>query len=111
VFHLGQRVWLNVKNLKLPYSSVKLAPKCHGPFQITQVISPVAYRLALPPQWTIHPVFHASVLTPYVETKEHGKNYSRPPPDLIEGEEQYEVETIRSHRRHGRGKQLQYLIK
>jgi len=111
VFHLGQRVWLDVKNLKLPYSSVKLAPKRHGPFQITQVISPVAYKLALPPQWTIHPIFHASVLTPYVETKEHGENYSRPPPDLIEGKEQYEVKTIRSHRRHGRGKQLQYLIK
>jgi hypothetical protein len=97
VFHLGQRVWLNAKNLRLPYGSVKLAPRRHRPFQITQVISPVAYKLALPPQWTIHPVFHASILTPYVETKEHGENYSRPPPDLIEGEEQYEVETIRSH--------------
>jgi hypothetical protein len=97
VFRLGQRVWLNAKNLRLPYSSVKLAPKHHGLFQITQVISPVAYKLTLPPQWTIHPVFHASLLTPYVETKEHGENYSRPPPDLIEGEEQYEVEAIRSH--------------
>jgi hypothetical protein len=111
MFHLGQRVWLDAKNLRLPYGSVKLAPKRHGPFQITQVISPVAYRLALPPQWTIHPVFHALTLTPYVETKEHGENYSRPPPDLIDGEEQYEVETIRSHRCHGRKKQLQYLIK
>jgi hypothetical protein len=97
VFHLGQRVWLDAMNLKLPYGSVKLAPKRHGPFQITQVISPVAYRLALPPQWTIYPVFHASLLTPYVETKEHGENYSRPPLDLIEGEEQYEVKAIRSH--------------
>jgi len=95
----------------LPYGSVKLAPRHHGPFQITQVISPVAYKLALPPQWTIHPIFHASILTPYVETKEHGENYSRPPLDLIEGNEQYEVETIRSHRCHGRKKQLQYLIK
>jgi hypothetical protein len=97
VFLLGQRVWLDAKNLMLPYGSVKLAPRHYGPFQITQVISPVAYKLALPPQWTIHPVFHASILTPYVETKEHGENYSRPPPDLIEGEEQYKVETIRSH--------------
>jgi Chromo (CHRromatin Organisation MOdifier) domain len=71
----------------------------------------MAYKLRLPPQWTIHPMFHASLLTPYVETKEHGENYSRPPPDLIEGEEQYEVKAIRSHRHHGRWKQLQYLIK
>jgi hypothetical protein len=61
------------------------------------VISPVAYKLALPLQWTIHPVFHALILTPYIETKEHGENYSRPPPDLIEGKEQYKVETIRSY--------------
>jgi hypothetical protein len=97
MFTLGQRVWLEAKNLSLPYRSVKLAPRCHGPFQITQVISPVAYKLRLPPQWTIHPVFHASLLTPFIETKEHSKNYSRPPPELIEGGEQYEVETIRSH--------------
>jgi hypothetical protein len=31
---------------------------------------------------------------PYVKTVEHGENYSRPPPDMIEGEEQYEVEAI-----------------
>jgi hypothetical protein len=104
-------VWLEVKNLSLPYGSVKLAPRRHGPFQITQVISPVAYKLHLPPQWTIHLVFHASLLTPFVETKEHGENYLRPPPELMEGGEQYEVEAIKSHRRHGRSRQLQYLIK
>jgi hypothetical protein len=97
VFHLGQRVWLEAKNLALPYGSIKLAPRCHGPFQITQVISLVMYKLALPLQWTIHPVFHASLLTSYIKTKEHGENYLRLPLDLIEGKEQYEVKTIRSH--------------
>src|SRR5216683_2671000 len=111
VFKSRQKVWLEAKNLALPYGSVKLAPRRHGPFSITQVISPVTYKLALPHQWTIHPVFHASLLTPYSETKEHGENYSQPPPDLVGGGEQYEVEAIHSHRRQGRGKQLQYLIK
>ena len=111
IFKHGQKVWLEAKNLVLPYGLVKLAPRRHGPFPITQVISPVTYRLALPHQWTIHPVFHASLLTPYSETKEHGENYSRPPPDLVGGGEQYEVEAIRSHRRQGRGRQLQYLVK
>jgi hypothetical protein len=54
-------------------------------------------------------VFHASLLTPYVETDEHGANYMRPPPDVIEGEEQYEVEAVRAHR--WRNRKLQYLIK
>ena len=108
---VGQKVWLEAKNLPLPHGTITLAPKRHGPFQITRVISPVAYQLQLPPQWNIHPVFHASLLTPYVETNSHGPNYSRPPPDLIAGEAEYEVEQIRSHRRHGRRKQLQYLLK
>src|SRR5579863_4469980 len=108
---VGQKVWLEAQNLPLPHGTIKLAPKRHGPFQITRVISPVAYQLQLPHQWNIHPVFHASLLTPYVETDSHGPNYSRPPPDLISGEAEYEVEQIRSHRRHGRRKQLQYLLK
>jgi hypothetical protein len=107
----GQKVWLEAKNLALPYGIAKLAPRWHGPFTITKVISPVAYRLQLPPQWVIHPVFHASLLTPYVETPKHRENFSKPPLDLIRGEEQYEVETIRNHQHYGRGMQLQYLIK
>jgi hypothetical protein len=99
MLELGQKVWLEVKNLALPYGSIKLAPRRQGPFEITQVISLVTYKLALPPQWTIHPVFHASLLTPYIEMEQHGANYSRPPPDLMEDEEQYEVETILSHQR------------
>src|SRR6267142_2747036 len=61
--------------------------------------------------WNIHPVFHASLLTPYVETDSHGPNFSQPPPDLIRGENEYEVETIRKHRCFGRNKKLQYLLK
>ena len=56
-------------------------------------------------------MFHASLLTPYKETEEHGPNFTRPPPDIIDNEEQYEVEAIRSHRYHGKRKQLQYLVK
>ena len=33
-----------------------------GPFQITEVIGQQAYRLALPEDWKIHPVFHVSLL-------------------------------------------------
>jgi hypothetical protein len=107
----GQMVWLEAKNLSLPYGTVKLAPRRHRPFQITKVMSPVAYQLELPIQWNIHPVFHASLLTPYIETNNHGPNFSRPPPDITIGENEYEVETIRSHRYFGKQKKLQYLLK
>jgi Chromo (CHRromatin Organisation MOdifier) domain len=107
----GQLVWLEGKNLPLPHGTAKLAPRRHGPFKVTQIISPVAVQLELPPQWNIHPVFHSNLLTPYTETPSHGPNFTRPPPDLIDGEEEYEVEQIRSHRTWGRSRTLQYLIK
>jgi hypothetical protein len=78
---------------------------------ITKQVSPVAYQLGLPPTWTIHDVFHASLLTPYHETKEHGTNYSRPPPEMVDGEEEFEVEAIMGHRFFGRGRKLQYLVR
>jgi len=40
----------------------------------------------------------------------YGPNFSRPPPDLINDEEQYKVEQIRNHRYSGRNRTLQYLI-
>ena len=110
-YQVGDKVWLEVKHLALPYQTPKLAPKRHGPFTITKRVSPVAYQLQLPTAWTIHDVFHASLLTPYRETTEHGANYTRPPPDLIEDAEEYEVEAIINHHHFRRKQQLQYLVK
>jgi hypothetical protein len=107
----GAQVWLEVVNLKIRHQKTKLAPKRYGPFTVEREISPVAYQLRLPASWGIHNVFHASLLSPYYETNAHGPNYLCLPPELIDREEEYEVECIISHQRHGRSKQLQYLIK
>jgi Chromo (CHRromatin Organisation MOdifier) domain len=40
-----------------------------------------------------------------------GANYPEPPPDLIKGEEEYEVEEVLGSRQHGHEKKLQYLLK
>jgi len=45
-------------------------------------------------QWSIHDIFHINLLTPYHKTMIHGLNYSRPPSDLIDDQEEYEVEKI-----------------
>jgi hypothetical protein len=37
-------------------------------------------------------------------------NYQRPPPDLVDGMEEYEVKKVLDSRRHGRRHKLQYLI-
>ena len=110
-FQEGERVWLEAKNLALPYQTRKLAPRRHGPFIITKRVSPVAYQLGLPPTWTIHDVFHASLLTQYKETAEHGINFHQPPPEMVDGEEEYEVQTIMGHRFFGKGRKLQYLVR
>src|SRR5712672_2738952 len=110
-YKTGDKVWLEATHLNLPYQTPKLAPKCQGPFNIVNVVSPVAYHLQLPAAWNIHDVFHASLLTPYRDTASHGPNFTRPPPDLVQGNKEFEVETIINHRFFGRRKTLQYLIK
>ena len=110
-FRVGDQVWLEGRNLKIDQPASKLAAKRYGPFSVAQVLSPVTYRLTLPEQWKIHPVFHVDLLTPYKETTFHGTNYTRPPPDLINDEEEYEVEQILDSRVRGRNHKVQYLVK
>ncbi len=106
-----EEVWLDASHLKIPHQKAKLTPKHLGPFKIIKEISPVAYHLTLPINWRIHDIFHTSLLTPYHETTTHGPNFTCPPPDLINGGEEFEVEQIVAHRHFGQLKWLQYLIK
>ena len=107
----GDLVWLEGKNLRTAQPTPKLGVRCHGPFKVVQVMSPVNYCLELPTQWSIHPVFHIDLLTPYRETITHGANYQRPPPNLVDNAEEYEVEKILDSRLFSRRRRLQYLVK
>ena len=93
-YEVGDQVWLEGHHLSTNQPTTKLAPRRHGSFKIVQVMSPVNYCLELPTQWSIHPVFHINLLTPYRETSTHVPNYQRPPPDLVDREEEYEVKKI-----------------
>ena len=88
-----------------------MKPKREGPFTITEVLGPVTYmyKLQLLKTWRIHNVFHAMLLCPYKENGVHEENFAEPPPELVEGEEVYEVETILNHQKRGRG--YQYFVK
>jgi len=107
-FKKGDKVWLDARNLKTAYPK-KFAPKREGPFKITEVLGPLTYRLDIPKRWKIHNMFHATLLSLFRQTDVHGPSFSNPPPDLIDGKEEYEVEVILNHRKIGRG--YQYLIR
>jgi hypothetical protein len=109
-YQVGDQVWLEGWHLHTNQPTTKLAPKHHGPFKVIQVMSPINYHLQLPTQWSIHDMFHTDLLTPYRETMTHSTNYQCPPPDLINGVEEYKVEKVLDSRRHGRGRKLQYLV-
>jgi len=109
---INDKVWLEGTNLKLPANlTSKLSPRWYRPFWVATKISNVAYQLELPLQWKIHDVFHASLLMPYWETQEHGANFVELPPDIIEGEPEWEIEQVIQSRRFSRNKKKQYLVR
>jgi transposase InsO family protein len=92
--------------------SKKLQHRFIGPYRVIQKISPVAYKLELPDTLKIHPVFHVSILRPYLspDTVEH-RPATLPPPEpiTINDAEEFEVDKILDHRtRHNR---QEYLVK
>ena len=107
----GDQVWIEGTNIKTIYPTAKLAPKQHSPFKILKHLSDAVYHVEIPRQWKIHNVFHANLLTPYKETELHSPNFTRPPPDLIDGEPEYEVEKILDKKMMGRGHKKYFLIK
>ena len=108
-FKVEDQVWLDTRNLKTNHHHKKIGPRREGPFKITKVIGPVTYQLNLPKSWRIHNMFHATLLRQYKETEVYGANFPKPPPELIGGEEVYEIENILRHRKRGRG--YQYYVK
>ena len=104
-------MWLETSNLKINRPSKKLAEKRLGPFKIKRKIGHSSYELELPTSWkALHSTFNESLLTPYEKPQYKVQQKPKPPPpELIEGEKEYEVEKIRDSRRKGRG--IQFLIK
>ena len=107
-FQLGDKVWLQAKQIKIHQQSAKLGPKELGPFEVTEVLSDVDYRLALPPALHLHDVFHVDCLSPYRGNTVNGLTPPPPEPVTIDGEEEYEVDHIRDSKMFGRT--LKYLI-
>ena len=61
-YKVGDLVLLSTRNLKLKSTPGKLQKRFVGPFRVIETIGEQAYRLSLPDEWRIHPVFHVSLL-------------------------------------------------
>ena len=111
-FEVGDRVLLSTKNLRLQAPGArKLLPRYVGPFEVKKRVGEVAYKLDLPSHMAIHDVFHVSLLAKYEATGPY-----QPPPIVLDGQLEYVVERVLSHRdrKIGRSKATlakDYLIK
>ena len=83
----GLRVWLHNTNIKSQRPCKKLDWKRQGPFEVLGSTTPNTYRLKLPHQMEIWPVFHISMLDPYHKNNLPGRVVPPPPPvDIITDE-------------------------
>jgi hypothetical protein len=65
-YQVGDMVYLKIQPYKLQKLAKrfnqKLSPRYYGPYEVIERIGTVAYKLRLPEDSWVHPVFHASLL-------------------------------------------------
>jgi hypothetical protein len=96
-FQEGEEVWLNIKNFRLPEGlSHKFLGPYVGPFKVLEKKLSDTYKLELPENLRVHPTFHVSLLKPVTPdaSRPNREHNSRPPPDLVHNEPEFEVEVM-----------------
>ena len=120
-FQEGDMVYLEAKNLKEKIQvkdeptrlmTKKLRKKRIGPLRVLRKIGELNYQLELPSSMAdknVHDVFHVNLLTKAPKDTIPGRIPPRPPPIIVDSEEEMEVEEILDSRMNKR--RLQYLVK
>ncbi len=90
-------MWLNIKKFWLLEGlSHKFLGPYAGPFKVLDKKFPDTYKLELPKNLRVHPIFHVSLLKPVSRdaSRPNRKHNSKPSPDLIHNELEFEVEVV-----------------
>jgi len=64
-YNPGDKVMLNRHYIRTNHPTKKLDQKFIGPYEVLYKVGSRAYKLDLPPDSKIHPVFYTSLLKPY----------------------------------------------
>jgi len=111
VFKPGDWVYLDASDIRTTRPSLKLSHRRLGPFEIERQVGPSAYRLKLPHGLRqLYPVFNVVKLSAAPDDPILGRKPQAPPPPIVvDGEPEWEVEEVLDSRWHRR--RFQFLIK
>jgi hypothetical protein len=114
-YKVGDKVWLDLRNIRTTRPSKKLSSRS-AKFTVLEVVGPHSYRLDVPGEG--HKVFNVDLLRPASTDPfpSQKQDDTQPEPIEVDGQEEYHVEKIldeRMVRGRGRGgpQRLQYLVK
>ncbi len=96
-FEEGDEVWLNIKNFQLSEGlSHKFLGPYASPFKVLGKKNFDTYKLELPKIFKVHPIFHVSLLKLVARdaSRPDREHNSRPPPNLVHNEPEFEMEVV-----------------
>jgi len=112
-FQEGDEVWLNIKNFRLLEGlSHKFLGPYVGPFKVLEKKLFDTYKLELLEILRVYLTFHVSLLKSATcdASRPNREHNSRPPPNLVHNEPEFEVEAVLKSRQL-RGQEREYLVK
>lgn len=113
-FKVGDQAFVKAQFFRTTRPSRKLAEKYLGPYEIIAQVGPQSFTLRLPDSMkAVHPVYHVSMLEPFIPSSIPARVPSPPPPVEVDGEIEYEISEILDSKIDKRRRKcpLQYLVR